>query len=777
MRFTPFNPKPALYFFTAFTAVALLLFTMLANTDDASAQQTVDHTPTSTSAPRAMTFRAISAGDGLTCGIRSDSAAVCWGLNKYGQASPPSGAFASISAGHRHACGIRTDGAAVCWGDNQFGKTTPPSGAFASISVGSNHACGIRADGAAVCWGGRNIHGEATPPTGETFTSISVRQYYTCGLRNDGAAVCWGDNRFNQSTPPADETFASISAGFRHICGLRANGAAVCWGNKGYGESTPPEGETFASIGAGARYTCGLRNDGAVACWGLNDHSQLTPPTGETFSSISVGGAHVCGLRADGAVVCWGDSRYGQSTPPAASAPIETPIPTLTPTPEPTHTPTLVNSPPYFVYDDTDCATARPRTIFSAGRDPVYWIAGDSLTRKVLEDFDACDPDGDAIKFRLRTAIGEPRVFAISSSGVLSVDARLNTRSRPFHRVEVRVTNDADDQLGTDVIYVTVHLFGVSGSSTPAPTTTSIPTHTPTSISGEATHTPTPTSVSATDEPTFTPTSTSVSATDEPTLTPTSTSVSATDESTPTPTSTSVTDAPAPTFTPTATGESTPVGDGLGEFEEQVGALRDRAGTLQDMGTLNRLIESLRGLINALTDRVAELGGTPPTAAPTHTPTPTNTPVTVLETTPTPTATSTSVPTATPTRASASTLAPGCIRKTGLGWLTGTWNSDCLSDKTPATAKAGTRYARFYTFTLDAPSSVTVSISSDDVADTYLYLLEGVGNPGSIVNRGDSRITEQLQAGSYTIEATTYNLETGGNFMLTLDISTASVSN
>ena len=99
-----------------------------------------------------------------------------------------------------------------------------------------------------------------------------------------------------------------------------------------------------------------------------------------------------------------------------------------------------------------------------------------------------------------------------------------------------------------------------------------------------------------------------------------------------------------------------------------------------------------------------------------------------------------------------------------------------MSDKTPATAKAGTRYARFYTFTLDAASTVTVNITSDDVADTYLYLLEGVGNAGSIVNRGDARITEQLQAGSYTIEATTYHLETGGNFMLTLDISTAGVS-
>ena len=111
-----------------------------------------------------------------------------------------------------------------------------------------------------------------------------------------------------------------------------------------------------------------------------------------------------------------------------------------------------------------------------------------------------------------------------------------------------------------------------------------------------------------------------------------------------------------------------------------------------------------------------------------------------------------------------------------MGWLTGAWNADCLSDKTPPTAKAGIRYARFYTFTLDAPSTVTVSITSADVRDTYLYLLEGSGNHGSVVNRGDSRISEQLQAGTYTIEATTYELETAGNFTLSMDISTAGVS-
>ena len=74
---------------------------------------------------------------------------------------------------------------------------------------------------------------------------------------------------------------------------------------------------------------------------------------------------------------------------------------------------------------------------------------------------------------------------------------------------------------------------------------------------------------------------------------------------------------------------------------------------------------------------------------------------------------------------------------------------------------------------MDAPSFVSVKITSNDVADTYLYLLEGVGNAGSVVQRGDTRIDavadERLQPGAYTIEATTYDLETAGNFTLTFE--------
>ena len=205
---------------------------------------------------------------------------------------------------------------------------------------------------------------------------------------------------------------------------------------------------------------------------------------------------------------------------------------------------------------------------------------------------------------------------------------------------------------------------------------------------------------------------------------------------------------------------------------------------MQETDTLRRLVQTLQTLINALNNRLAAIDdvSSTPTATNTpaivleHTPTPTHTPVTALDGVPTATPTSTTIPTATPTRVSRSTLNPACIGRIGLGWLTGTWNADCQSTKTPPTAKEGTRYARYYAFTLDAPSRITITISSTEVRDTYLYLLRGSGNQGEIVNRGDSEIVEQLDTGTYTIEATTYNLETAGNFTLTLDISTPGVS-
>ena len=98
----------------------------------------------------------------------------------------------------------------------------------------------------------------------------------------------------------------------------------------------------------------------------------------------------------------------------------------------------------------------------------------------------------------------------------------------------------------------------------------------------------------------------------------------------------------------------------------------------------------------------------------------------------------------------------------------GTWADDCQSEV------PGRGYARYYTFTLSDESEVTIDLSSE--VDTYLYLRDGSATSGAALHSNDdigsgntdSRIVADLETGTYTIEATTYNEEAIGSFTLSV---------
>ena len=108
----------------------------------------------------------------------------------------------------------------------------------------------------------------------------------------------------------------------------------------------------------------------------------------------------------------------------------------------------------------------------------------------------------------------------------------------------------------------------------------------------------------------------------------------------------------------------------------------------------------------------------------------------------------------------------------------GTWDSSCLSQRN------GSKYARFYTFTLDNRSDVTIDLTSS--TDTYLYLMSGHGKNGVALYENDdidtaaqnynSRISEKLAPGDYTIEATTYGSRKIGSFNLSIDVTAISTA-
>ena len=103
------------------------------------------------------------------------------------------------------------------------------------------------------------------------------------------------------------------------------------------------------------------------------------------------------------------------------------------------------------------------------------------------------------------------------------------------------------------------------------------------------------------------------------------------------------------------------------------------------------------------------------------------------------------------------------------------WDASCVSEKPSPAPVGGERYARFYTFILQAEAEVDITLTSD--ADTYLYLLEGHGVDGESLHENDdvvsnsdynSAISAPLQPGDYTIEATTFKAQTEGAFTLTV---------
>ncbi len=112
---------------------------------------------------------------------------------------------------------------------------------------------------------------------------------------------------------------------------------------------------------------------------------------------------------------------------------------------------------------------------------------------------------------------------------------------------------------------------------------------------------------------------------------------------------------------------------------------------------------------------------------------------------------------------------------TDLGTLTadvttdGEWTDECDS-----ASRVG-MYARFFTFTLEQDTEVQIDLTSDE--DTYLFLLLGAGRDGEEEAQNDdivsgvldSRIGPvTLNAGTYTIESTTYDAGTTGAFTLTI---------
>jgi hypothetical protein len=280
-------------------------------------------------------FSRLSVNDGddfsypepLLCAIRADNGHVeCWGTDTNGQVSgvPRDVAFREVSAGDGVSCGIRReDSAMICWG-NVAAQLDVPTGEFCSLAGDSFGLgiCGVTCAGRAVCLGA----GLSTPPPAETqYRQISVGLFLGCGIRAaDGGIDCWNNSvqvpsgvAYDQLTvggtwSTANSRFLNEQGYPEHVCALRADDHRVeCWGDDLVGQAggVPSftryrnliASEWMTSGRGGTESTfCAIRErDNLAQCWGA--------PSGldrdVAYSSI----ASSCGLRAaDAGTDCTG---------------------------------------------------------------------------------------------------------------------------------------------------------------------------------------------------------------------------------------------------------------------------------------------------------------------------------------------------------------------------------------------------------------------------------------------------------------------------------------
>jgi alpha-tubulin suppressor-like RCC1 family protein len=237
--------------------------------------------------------RQLSSGESHVCVVTESGQLYGWGWNKEGQLAlsddasddaqqesdvlTPTlidrGPWTMVSAGQGHSCGTRTDGTLWCWGRNynrQVGqyegerfRTPQQVGAdtdWKFVVAGQTHSCALRNNHTLWCWGS-NLEGQPYPLGAEWAASEDDPEY------------------------ASDAEWQTLDTRWMSSCGFTLNGEALCWGRNeegqlGLNDFEFRNGPTFVAkggiqISTGLLHTCGVSEDLDVYCTGNNESGEL----------------------------------------------------------------------------------------------------------------------------------------------------------------------------------------------------------------------------------------------------------------------------------------------------------------------------------------------------------------------------------------------------------------------------------------------------------------------------------------------------------------------
>ena len=113
---------------------------------------------------------------------------VAWGLNAFGQATPPAGLndVAAIAAGYLHSVALRSNGNVVVWGDNTYFQTEfpPELTNVIAIAAGDFHSLALLAGGEVVGWGNNWLGQTEVHPASADIWAITSGYYHGLALRS-----------------------------------------------------------------------------------------------------------------------------------------------------------------------------------------------------------------------------------------------------------------------------------------------------------------------------------------------------------------------------------------------------------------------------------------------------------------------------------------------------------------------------------------------------------------------------------------------------------------